>query len=136
MLDEKHATNPRGFDTPNDYAFMHGEKFCGACPEGEGSYPHHCLHGSGENLACCWCGDVFVGEPVRDTHGQNFHPLTVRETQVATLIAEGLSNKLIGVKLDIAEHTAKFHVNNVVKKLGKNNRAGAAAEVIRRGIVP
>ncbi len=136
MLDEKRATNPRGFEQPNDYAFMHNEKFCGACPEGEGSYPNHCLHGSGENLACCWCGDVFVGEPVRDMHGTNFHNLTRREVEVAALIAEGLSNKLIAARLDIADHTAKFHVCNTLKKLGKTTRAGGAAEVIRRGIAP
>jgi len=136
MLDEKRAINPRGFEHPNDYAFMHNEKFCGACPEGEGSYPNHCLHGSGEHLACCWCGDCFVGEPARDIHGNNFHPLTPRETEVAILIADGLSNKLIADRLGIASHTAKFHVFNAIKKLGKTTRAGAAAEVVRRGIAP
>lgn len=136
MLDEKRATNPRGFDTPNDYAFMHNEKFCGACPEGEGSYPNHCFHGTGENVACCWCGDAFVGDGHHKVHGSNFHALTPREVETAALIAEGLSNKLIADRLDIAEHTAKFHVFNTIKKLGKTTRAGAAAEAVRRGIAP
>lgn len=135
MLDEKRAANPRGFDHPNDYAFMHNEKFCGAVPEGEGSYPHHCLHGSGEHMACCWCGDAFHDERHK-VHGNNFHPLTPRETDVAKLMADGLSNKLIADKLNLSHHTVKFHVLNVCSKLGKDNRAGAAAEVVRRGIVP
>jgi len=131
---ENDKSNPRGFDEPNDMAFMHGEKFCGAAPEGEGSYPNHCLHGSGEHLVCCWCGDVFVSDAQYAVHGSNYHPLTPRETEVATLIAEGLSNKLIADKLDLSDHTVKFHVLNVCKKLGKTNRAGAAAEAVRRGI--
>lgn len=128
-------TNPRGFDTPNDYAFMHGER-CGAVPEGEGSYPDHCLHGTGENLACCWCGDCFVGDGVHDVHGDNFHPLTPREVEVVKLVAEGLSNKLIAQKLKISFHTANYHVEQVVKKLKQQNRAGAAVEAVRRGIIP
>ncbi len=133
MLEDRN--NPRGFDSPNDYAFMHGEKFCGAVPEGEGSYPNHCLHGTGESLACCWCGDCFVGDSHHKVHGDNFHPLTPREVEVVQLIADGLSNKLIADRLDISEHTAKFHVNCVVQKLGKQNRAGAAVEAVRRGII-
>jgi DNA-binding CsgD family transcriptional regulator len=49
-------------------------------------------------------------------------PLTPREVEVAALIAEGLSNKLIGVRLNIAEHTAKFHVANVCVKYGTTSR--------------
>jgi DNA-binding NarL/FixJ family response regulator len=94
------------------------------------------MHGSGENLVCCWCGDVFVGDAHHKVHGSNFHPLTPREVDVAKLLAEGLSNKLIGVKLAISEHTAKFHVFNTIKKLGHTTRTGAAAEVVRRGIAP
>jgi two-component system nitrate/nitrite response regulator NarL len=52
------------------------------------------------------------------------------------LIVEGLSNKLLADRLGISHHTAKFHVFNTIKKLGKTTRSGAAAEAIRRGIVP
>jgi DNA-binding CsgD family transcriptional regulator len=132
--DDRH--NPRGFENPNDVARMHGEQFCGAVPEGEGSYPRHCFHGTGENLACCWCGDCFVGDNAHSVHGDNFHPLTPREVEVVTLMAEGLSNKLIAERLDISDHTAKFHVRAVTKRLGQQTRTGAAVAAIRRGIVP
>lgn len=129
--------NPRGFDTPNDYAFMHNEKFCGAVPEGEGSYPNHCLHGSSTgDLACCWCGDVFVGDGKHAVHGDNFHPLTPREVQVVALVAAGLTNRIIGRRLKISLHTVHFHVDGIVTKLNVKNRAGAAAEAVRRGIIP
>lgn len=56
--------------------------------------------------------------------------LTERETQVMWLIAEGLSNKLIAVRLGISDHTAKFHVGNAVKKMGGGTRTRAAVNFI------
>ena len=61
--------------------------------------------------------------------------LTVREREVAALMAEGLSNKLISVRLDISEHTVKFHVTNVCKKCGTTSRTRAAVDLVRAGIV-
>lgn len=135
MLDDKSRER---FDNPNDMAFMHGERFCGAIPEGSMNYPNHCLHGpTTGDQACCWCGDVFTGPNVdTDEHGDNFHPLTPREVDVVALIADGLSNKLIAERLDISPHTVKFHVIEIITKLGGVNRAGAAAIAVRRGIVP
>jgi DNA-binding CsgD family transcriptional regulator len=135
MLDQK--PEPRTFDDPNDYASMHGEKFCGEVPEGEGSYPQHCLHGAATgDMACCWCGDVFVGDGTHDVHGTNFHPLTPREVEVVALVAAGLTNRIIGRRLKISLHTVHFHVDNTVNKLNAKNRAGAAAVAVRRGIIP
>jgi DNA-binding CsgD family transcriptional regulator len=54
--------------------------------------------------------------------------LTQREDAVAALITEGLSNKLIADKLDISEHTAKFHVANVCQKFGTTSRVVVAVE--------
>ncbi len=48
--------------------------------------------------------------------------MTPREVEVAALIAEGLSNKLIAVRLNMSEHTAKFHVANVCVKYGTTSR--------------
>jgi DNA-binding CsgD family transcriptional regulator len=93
------------------------------------------MHGSGENLVCCWCGDVFVGDAHHKVHGSNFHPLTPREVDVAKLLAEGLSNKLIANRLGISEHTAKFHVNAILGKLGAQTRAEAVAVGVRSGLL-
>ena len=60
--------------------------------------------------------------------------LTTRESEVLKLIAEGCSNRLIGVKLGISEHTAKFHVANTLAKLEANSRAEAAAMAVRMGV--
>ncbi len=62
--------------------------------------------------------------------------LTLREIDVTWLMAEGLSNKLIADKLDLSEHTVKFHVNNICRKLGTRSRTRAAvAFVLSQGDV-
>lgn len=61
--------------------------------------------------------------------------LTVRETEVLQLLAEGLPNKEIARSLAISEHTVKFHVSAVFGKLGSTNRTEAVAIGIRRGLV-
>jgi DNA-binding NarL/FixJ family response regulator len=49
-----------------------------------------------------------------------------RETDVARLLAEGLTNKEIGTRLFISERTVESHVRNILNKLGFNTRAQIA----------
>jgi predicted ATPase/DNA-binding CsgD family transcriptional regulator len=53
--------------------------------------------------------------------------LAKREAEVARLVAEGLSNKEIGARLFISEHTVDSHVRSILNKLGCNSRAQIAA---------
>jgi len=55
--------------------------------------------------------------------------LAKRETEVARLVAEGLSNKQIGARLFISERTVDSHVRSILNKLGVNSRAQIAAWV-------
>lgn len=55
-------------------------------------------------------------------------PLSARELEVLSLVAEGLSNRQVGRRLHIAESTVKSHLNNVYGKLGVDNRTQAAAK--------
>jgi non-specific serine/threonine protein kinase len=55
--------------------------------------------------------------------------LTVRERQVARLVAGGSTNRQIGQALGIAEKTTEAHVHNIIRKLGAQNRAEVAARV-------
>lgn len=48
--------------------------------------------------------------------------LTVREHQIASLMAQGLTNKEIAQRLNIAVHTAKTHVHNILRKIGCRRR--------------
>lgn len=56
-------------------------------------------------------------------------PLAKREAEVASLIAEGLSNKQISARLFISEATVATHVRNIMNKLGYNSRAQIAGWV-------
>jgi DNA-binding NarL/FixJ family response regulator len=62
-------------------------------------------------------------------------PLTRRETEVLQLVAEGLTNRRIGERLGISEHTAKFHVNTILGKLGAGTRSEAVAAAARLGLL-
>lgn len=66
---------------------------------------------------------------------QHAPQLSDREVEVLNLVVEGMSNKEIAYKLDIAEATAKNHVKNILGKLGVHDRTGAARTAIQRGIV-
>lgn len=62
-------------------------------------------------------------------------PLSGREREVLQLIAEGLPNKQIALRLGISPHTAKFHVAGVLQKLGAASRTEAVSAGVRRGLV-
>lgn len=54
-------------------------------------------------------------------------PLGKREAEVAILVADGLSDKQIGARLPISEHTVDTHIRNIMNKLGVDSRAQIAA---------
>jgi DNA-binding NarL/FixJ family response regulator len=58
--------------------------------------------------------------------------MTRREREVIELIGEGLSNKEIAKRLNIASHTVKSHVRNVMEKLALHSRLQIAAYSHRR----
>jgi DNA-binding CsgD family transcriptional regulator len=62
-------------------------------------------------------------------------PLTPRELEVLTLLAEGLSNKAIARRLGISVHTAKFHVGALIDKLDAVGRTDAVTQAARRGVI-
>ncbi|MEA2602334.1 MAG: two-component system, NarL family, nitrate/nitrite response regulator NarL [Acidobacteriota bacterium] len=62
-------------------------------------------------------------------------PLTPRELEVLQLLSQGLPNKRIAQRLGISEHTAKFHVNAILGKLGVQSRSEAIVHAVRLGLV-
>jgi DNA-binding CsgD family transcriptional regulator len=62
-------------------------------------------------------------------------PLTAREMEVLSLLAEGASNKEVARRLGISPHTAKFHVGQVLDKLDASGRADAMAQAARRRVI-
>jgi len=63
-------------------------------------------------------------------------PLTPRELEVLHALAAGVGNKAIAAQLHISEHTAKFHVGQILAKLDASSRAEAVSIALRRGLLP
>jgi DNA-binding NarL/FixJ family response regulator len=61
--------------------------------------------------------------------------LSAREREVLSLVAEGLSNREIGSKLNITEETVKSHVRRTFLRLGARNRAHAVSVGHSRGLL-
>jgi non-specific serine/threonine protein kinase len=58
--------------------------------------------------------------------------LTKRELEVATLVAQGLTNRAVATKLVISQRTAQGHVEHVLAKLGFTSRAQIAAWMVEQ----
>jgi DNA-binding NarL/FixJ family response regulator len=61
--------------------------------------------------------------------------LTPRESEVLALLAEGLGNKEIAHRLNISEHTIKFHIGSILAKLGASSRTEAVSLGLRGGLI-
>jgi len=61
--------------------------------------------------------------------------LSVREIEVLTLVARGLTYKEVGAKLCLAERTIKYHMGEIVARLHLENRAQVIDYARRTGLV-
>jgi DNA-binding CsgD family transcriptional regulator len=64
----------------------------------------------------------------------NVAGLTEREVEVLCLVAQGRTNRVIGVALVLSEKTVARHLTTIFFKIGVENRAGAAAFALRHGL--
>jgi DNA-binding NarL/FixJ family response regulator len=68
-------------------------------------------------------------------HEPALEALSARETEVLALMAQGLANKNIADRLNISEHTVKFHVSSILSKLGASSRTEAVTKGLRDGLL-
>jgi NarL family two-component system response regulator YdfI len=61
--------------------------------------------------------------------------LTGRETEILQLLALGLTNKQIALRLKISTHTVKFHVSSIFGKLGTTNRTETVKFGLKIGLI-
>jgi DNA-binding CsgD family transcriptional regulator/tetratricopeptide (TPR) repeat protein len=82
-----------------------------------------------------------LGDKVAALRGESPRPtelpdgLSAREVEVLRLVARGHSNREIGERLYISEHTAANHVRSILRKTGCANRTDAASYAHERGLV-
>jgi two-component system, NarL family, response regulator DevR len=72
---------------------------------------------------------------VTGEHAADEQDFTEREREVTELLARGLTNAEIGRRIFVSESTAKFHVRNVMRKLGVHSRAEVAYAAGQRGLL-
>jgi DNA-binding CsgD family transcriptional regulator len=72
-------------------------------------------------------GEAPAGSDDSQAEPAGLGPLAAREADVARPVAEGLTNKQIGVRLFISERTVDSHVRSILNKLGFSSRAQIAA---------
>jgi DNA-binding NarL/FixJ family response regulator len=71
----------------------------------------------------------------REDHDAADADLTERELTVLRALARGLSNKAIGHEFWVTEQTVKFHLGNIYRKLGVQNRTAAVHYAHQHGLV-
>jgi two-component system nitrate/nitrite response regulator NarL len=79
---------------------------------------------------------VAAWSPPRDESGpREPDRLTPREREVLELLADGLSNRAIAVRLGISAHTVKFHVDALLDKLAARSRTQVVVKAVREGLL-
>ncbi|MEB3264033.1 MAG: response regulator transcription factor [Synechococcus sp.] len=100
--------------------------------------------GTGPALLLQALRSIAAGEPFLDPlcrhlleegPGAPREELTEREVEILQLVTQGFTNREMGVRLHIAETTARGHVQAILHKLKVRDRTAAAAEGLRQGYV-
>lgn len=78
-------------------------------------------------------GGIVIRPRQIDTVPIGAQPMTDREREVLSLVAEGYSNKLIAARLGIAERTVKNHLTYIMFKLRASDRTHAVVTAVRLG---
>lgn len=89
-----------------------------------------------EALIAAACRGDKLPAPPRLGGGDALPRLTRREQQMLQCMAQGLSNARMASQMNVATPTVKFHVTNILGKLGAENRTAAVLIAMRLGLVP
>ena len=85
-----------------------------------------------------WIAQLLVALGDRDgtgDQGASSMLLTPREREILSALAEGGSNKIIARRLSMTDNAVKFHLKNIFRKLGANDRKLALAIAERQGLL-
>jgi NarL family two-component system response regulator YdfI len=72
---------------------------------------------------------------ISEENSEMVEPLTGREMEILQLLALGLTNKQIALRLGISAHTVKFHLSSIFNKMGTTNRTETVKLGLRMGYI-
>lgn len=78
-------------------------------------------------------GAIVIRPKQADNTPPDADPLTERELEILSLVAEGCSNKMIAERLSICESTVKNHLTYIMTKLRASDRTHAVVTAVRLG---
>jgi DNA-binding NarL/FixJ family response regulator len=78
-------------------------------------------------------GGIVIRPRSPDAAAPDAEPMTGREQEVLSLVAEGFSNKLVAAELGICERTVKNHLTSIMTKLRAADRTHAVVTAVRLG---
>jgi DNA-binding NarL/FixJ family response regulator len=61
--------------------------------------------------------------------------LSERELEILQMVASGKSNRAVAEQLSISENTVKYHLKNILQKLGVSNRTEAVTLAMQKGLL-
>jgi DNA-binding NarL/FixJ family response regulator len=70
-----------------------------------------------------------------ETLAKESDALTPRQAQILTLVAQGFTYKEVGARLGLSEHTVKYHMGDILRRLHLRNRSEVVAYAVRSGLV-
>ena len=76
-----------------------------------------------------------TGQAARPAQPEPLGDLSERQREVLALVAQGLSNKEIAARLMLSPYTVRFHISEILEKIGASTRAEAAAIAIQRHLL-
>jgi len=72
---------------------------------------------------------------IQSFHQLNQSPLSKRETEILSLLSEGMNYRSTAEKLFLSPHTVKTHIKNIYQKLHVNSRAEAIKKAIKDKLI-
>jgi DNA-binding NarL/FixJ family response regulator len=83
-----------------------------------------------------WLEHLSAGKLTSNNENANMvEPLTGREIEILQLMALGLTNKQIALRLGISAHTVKFHISAIFGKMGTTNRTETVKLGLKTGLI-
>lgn len=76
-----------------------------------------------------------VPPPAPEAEAADESGLTLRQSEILALVAQGLSYKEVAARVGLSPNTVKYHMNETIRRLHVNNRAQALAHAARAGLV-